>query len=378
MRLRVLDMTSQLKRIRLSELIEQRKEKFDGIEKLPIRGVSKEGFIPPKQKDADTSIYNVFYKNDFVFNPARMELNSIALNKDIEKGICSSLYEIFFVKRTDIILPEYLNMFIKRDEFARRCWFNAIGSARNYFRVPDLGEFEIVVPSIKIQKKYVAVFESLESNLSSYENGLDDLRLVYEGFFDKLKKEKEKAILGDYITEISVKNESCLVKSVLGVNSTGEFGPTKANMFGIDTAKYKVVRKGQFAYNPSRINLGSIAMLDEDECIISPMYVVFEINNDKKLNPIYLNIWLQRKEFLRSTLFYSIGSVRDTFDFNLMCKVEIPLPSLEIQNSIANIFLAIKRRKSILSKLKSTIDNICPILIRGSLLEAEGGESNAN
>ena len=127
-----------LTKYRIGDLIQQRREKYAGAEgALPIRGVSREGFMPPKQEDADTSIYNVFYKGDFVFNPARMELNSIAYNSFYEKAICSSLYEIFYVSRKDILLPEYLNLFVKRDEFARKCWFEAVGSARNYFRVSN-------------------------------------------------------------------------------------------------------------------------------------------------------------------------------------------------------------------------------------------------
>ena len=138
-----------LTKYKLGDLIQQRREKYAGSEDvLPIRGVSREGFMPPKQEDADTSIYNVFYMGDFVFNPARMELNSIAYNSFYEKAICSSLYEIFFVSRKDILLPEYLNLFVKRDEFARKCWFEAVGSARNYFRVSNLSEFYIELPDI--------------------------------------------------------------------------------------------------------------------------------------------------------------------------------------------------------------------------------------
>lgn len=99
-----------LKKYKLGELIAQRREKYDGKEALQSWGVSRDGFIRPKQEDADTSIYNVFYRNDFVFNPARMELNSIALNTIYDKAICSSLYEVFYVTREDIVLPEYLNM----------------------------------------------------------------------------------------------------------------------------------------------------------------------------------------------------------------------------------------------------------------------------
>ena len=102
----------QLTKYKLGDLIAQRREKNKDYD-LPIRGVSREGFIKPKVEEADTSIYNVFYKNDFVFNPARMELNSIALNLDLDKALCSSLYEVFYVKDEKVILPEFLNLHIR-------------------------------------------------------------------------------------------------------------------------------------------------------------------------------------------------------------------------------------------------------------------------
>ena len=167
-----------LTKYKLGALIKQRREKYDGSEELPIRGVAREGFISPKQDGADLSIYNVYYLNDFVFNPARMELNSIALNVFWDKAICSSLYEVFYVVRTDLLLPEYLNLFIKRDEFARKCWFEAVGSARNYFRVSDLSEFEIELPDLPTQQKYVDIYRAMVANQQSYERGLEDLKLV--------------------------------------------------------------------------------------------------------------------------------------------------------------------------------------------------------
>ena len=144
------ELVMSLTKYKIGDLIQQRREKYDGGKDLPVRGVSRDGFILPKQNNADLSIYNVFYQGDFVFNPARMELNSIALNLTFEKGICSSLYEIFYITKPDIVLPEYLNLFIKREEFARKCGFEAVGSARNYFRVSNLAEFEIELPSISI------------------------------------------------------------------------------------------------------------------------------------------------------------------------------------------------------------------------------------
>ncbi len=139
---------------KLGEVITQRREKSDGSP-LPICGVSKDGLIPPKQIDADTSIYNTFYYKDFIFNPARMELNSIAFNDKYEKAICSSLYEVFFVHRTDLILPEYLKLIVKQKWFTRYCEFLGQGSAREYCRFANISEIEIDIPPMEIQEKAV-------------------------------------------------------------------------------------------------------------------------------------------------------------------------------------------------------------------------------
>ena len=158
---------------KLGELITQRREKNNEID-LPIRGVSKEGLIPPKQIDADTSIYNVFYRGDFVFNPARMELNSIAFNDHYDKAICSSLYEVFYVHRKDIIIPEYLALIVKQNWFTRYCEFLGQGSAREYCRFANISEIEINVPSLDIQKKAVwynkIITERIELNQKINDN----------------------------------------------------------------------------------------------------------------------------------------------------------------------------------------------------------------
>lgn len=359
-----------LAKYKLGELIEQRREKYDGKENLPIRGVSKEGFILPKQDGADKSVYNMFYINDFVFNPARMELNSIALNLFFDKAICSSLYEVFYIKRTDIVLPQYLNLYIKRDEFARKCWFEAIGSARNYFRVSNLSEFIIELPSIEIQQKYVNVYNAMLANQQSYERGLDDLKLTCDAYIEELRRKTPCQAIGPYIDFANESNSEYVYTHVQGVESSGSFMDTRANMQGVDIGKYTVVHKGNIAYNPSRINIGSIAIYTGDEpCVVSPMYSVFKVIDTDKILPEYLMLWFGRTEFQRYTWYYAAGSVRDTFDFNLMQEVKFPIPSIETQKGIVNILTAYNTRKEINEKLKSQIKNICPILIKGSLEE---------
>lgn len=148
-----------------------------------------------------------------------------------------------------------------------------------------------------------------------------------------------------------------------GVTSAGKFDESKANTDGLDFSNYKIVSKNDFAYNPSRINVGSIALNLEEKCIVSPMYIVFKITYEKLL-PEYLKLWFSRKEFQRSTLFYAMGSVRDTFDFNLMQDVLLPLPPLEIQQKIVDLYNCYEECKRIANEAREKIKKLCPVLIQ--------------
>lgn len=177
----------ELTKCKLGELITQRREKNDGSD-LPICGVSKDGLIPPKQKDADTSIYNVFYRDDFIFNPARMELNSIAINDMYDRAICSSLYEVFYVHRTDLLLPHYLKLIIRQKWFTRYCEFLGQGSAREYCRFGNISEIEIEFPPIKEQQKIVKAYKTITDRIDlkqKINDNLDDTaQTLYQKYFE--------------------------------------------------------------------------------------------------------------------------------------------------------------------------------------------------
>ena len=364
-----------LSKYKLGELITQRREKYDGKETLCSWGVSRDGFIRPKQEDADTSIYNVFYRNDFVFNPARMELNSIALNSFYDKAICSSLYEIFYVTREDIVLPEYLNMFIKRDEFARKCWYEAIGSARNYFRVGDLSQFEIALPSIEQQRKYVDVYLALQNNLAAYQSKVEELKMVCDGYLDKLKAENEKLKIGEFIEQYDKRNSDNRLKlnSVKGISTEKSFIDTKADMNGVSLTSYKVVETSTFVYVPDTSRRGdkmAIALnRDREPILVSSIYTTFKSKDTSKLLPEYLFMFFDRPEFDRYARFNSWGSAREVFTMDDMNDVEIPIPDISVQREIVNIHKCYIERQRIAEALKEQLKNICPVLIRGSLTE---------
>lgn len=364
-----------LTKYKLGDLIQQRREKYDGIEDLPAYGVSRDGFIQPKQEGANTSIYNVYYRFDFVFNPARMELNSIALNMYFDKAICSSLYEIFYVTRTDILLPEYLNMFVKRDEFARKCWFEAIGSARNYFRVANLSEFEIFLPPIDIQRKYVAVYNAMLANQQSYERGLKDLKLTCDAYIEELRRNTPSVAIGQYLMPSDERNTLNLsADSVRGLSVSKDMIETKANMNGVSVSNYKIVPPRYIAYVSDTSRRGDKMSLGfnrtKETFLVSSISTVFKTDT-RYLLPEFLMLYICREEFDRYARFHSWGSARETFDWDEMCDVRIPIPSIEIQQDIVNIYEAYLTRKGINEKLKTQIKDLCPILIKGSIEEAQ-------
>ena len=172
--------------------------------------------------------------------------------------------------------------------------------------------------------------------------------------------------LEDFIEKVDIRNSNNAydVSYLRGVTSDGVFDKSKAKTDGIDFSKYKIVEPGVFAYNPSRINLGSIALC-ESTYIISPMYVVFKIKDDKskELLAEYLNIWFTRSEFRRSTLFYASGSVRDTFSLEEMKRVKIPIPPIDVQKAIVSIFKIILTFKDIASRAESALKPLCPSLM---------------
>ena len=169
---------------KLGDIISQRREKYNG-ENLPICGVTRDGFIPPKQKDADLSLYNVFYKDDFVFNPARMELNAIVFNDIYEKAICSSLYEIFYVSKPDIVLPSFLALLVKQAWFTRYCEFLGSGSAREYCRVVNISEMEIEYPDLDEQRRIVNEYDVIRNRIALKRRINDNLEAIAQSVFQE-------------------------------------------------------------------------------------------------------------------------------------------------------------------------------------------------
>lgn len=153
--------------------------------------------------------------------------------------------------------------------------------------------------------------------------------------------------LEEYIRPVDIRNKDLSVSKLLGVSIEKHFITSIANTVGTDFSSYKVVKKGQFAYGPVTSRNGekiSIALLEEDECIISSSYSVFEISQPDLLDAEYLMLWFSRPEFDRYARYMSHGSVREIFDWDELCKVELPVPELSVQRQIVCSHKTITKR----------------------------------
>ena len=165
-------------------------------------------------------------------------------------------------------------------------------------------------------------------------------------------------LLGDYISPVDIRNKDLKITNLLGVSIGKCFIPSIANTVGTDFSNYKIVRKGQFAYGPVTSRNGdkiSIALLDEEECIISSSYTVFEVTRKDELDPEYLMLWFSRPEFDRYARYRSHGSVREIFGWDEMCAVDVPVPDIKKQRKIVKAYKTITDRINLKQRINDNL-----------------------
>tara|TARA_R110000868_G_scaffold395447_1_gene667120 strand:- start:5460 stop:6722 length:1263 start_codon:yes stop_codon:yes gene_type:complete len=180
--------------------------------------------------------------------------------------------------------------------------------------------------------------------------------------------------LGDYIEPCNEKNEGNHIKILQGISNRKYFQKAKTNTIGIDLSKYRVVRKGQFAFNRATTRNGdriSIALRFDEDCIVSPSYRIFKSKDENILNSEYLMMWFKRPEFDRYARFKSHGSAHEFFDLDEMYEVELPIPSIEKQNEIVNEYNTITNRIALNEQLNQKLEETAQALYKHWFVDFE-------
>jgi len=372
-----------LTKYKLGSLLQLSEERNDELKYAldSVKGISiQKRFIETKADMEGVSLkpYILVKPDCFAYVPITSrngEKITIAHNDSQNTYIVSSSYVVFSVARNDLVLSDYLFMYFNRPEFDRYARFNSWGSAREAFSWDDMCDIDIELPDIEVQQKYVDIYNAMLDNQRVYESGLEDMKLVCDGYIDVLRNELPLEAIGKHIRLSDATNNALEYgeEDVRGISIEKKFIFTKADMSGVSLKPYAVVAPREFAYVTVTSRNGekiSLAFNDSEQSYIcSSSYIVFGVVNPNTLWPEYLHILLSRSEFDRYSRFNSWGSARETFDWSEMCEVQIPIPDISTQKAIAEIFKAYITRKRINELLKAQIKDLCPILIKGSLEE---------
>ena len=368
-----------LTKYKLGDLIEQTDNRNDQLIYTldDVKGISiKKNFIETKadMKDVSLKPYKLVNANTFAYvtvTSRNGEKITLAHNTTANTYIVSSSYIVFKVKKTELLLSDYLFMYFNRPEFDRFSRFNSWGSARETFSWEDMCDIDIELPSLEIQQKYVNVYNALIENQRCYERGLDDLKLTCDAYIEDLRRKIPCEPIEAYIERHDIKNGINGTKNVMGVSTTKEFRKPTSKVNPNELENYKVVKPRQISFvqttHNEKVFCNAFNNTDED-IVVTSVNEVFS-TNEEILLPEYLVMFFNRTEFDRYARYHSWGSARETFTWNDLIKVEIPIANITVQKSIVDIYTVYKKRKKINEKLKTQIKDICPILIKGSLDE---------
>lgn len=318
----------------------------------------------------DLSNYKIVKRGQFgckLMSVGRDGRLPISLLTEYDEAVISPAYHVFKVDES-ICLPEYLMLVFLKHEFERELWFKGDADVRAGVSWDYFCETKIPLPDLETQKKYVGIYDNLLELSNNHEKSFADLQLITNTFTEKLAEKYGTKSLGDYIHITDTRNRDLTVKKVQGISIQKKFIDSKANMEGVPLEGYKVIRPREFAYvtvtsrNGQKISIG---LNDSTESyIVSSTYVSFAVKDTDRLMPEFLLLWFKRPEFDRYARYNSWGSARETFDWSEMQRVLLPIPPITVQKSIVAIYHALEARKRLTERLKTTIKEISPILIK--------------
>lgn len=324
------------------------------------------------QTGLDFSKYKIVRKGRFACNimhVGRDERFPVSLYVEEHPAIVSPAYVTFEVIDANVVLPEYLMIVFQKPEFDRYSWYVSDSSVRGGLEWERFCEIEIPIPDdIEAQKNVVTVYNELLRNQRSYENSLNDLQLICDTFIEDLAKKKSLKRLGDYIEKISLKNSNDQLKSLVGISERKEFRLPAGKVNKENLSNHLIINKNEFGYiprmNPFKPLAVALSFFDYP-VLLSPSYVAFRITNTKILLPEFLLLIFKRAEFDRYAAYNAWSSTRDTFNWEDMCEVQLPIPDIEVQQSIVTIYHVLESRKKINQDLKNIITPLCPVLLKG-------------
>lgn len=338
-----------------------------------VRGISIEKkliFTKADMNGVSLSPYKIMKPNDFCYVTVTSRNGnkiSLAMNDTKSTFILSSSYIVFRSKDENILLPYYLYLLLSRTEFDRYSRFNSWGSARETFDWTEMCRVKIPLPSIETQRELVAVYNGLKELAEENEKLLKPLSKSCEAFIVDCKKKYEKKRLGDLIEDIDIKNSDNKIKAVKSVSVTKEFKETGAKVNKEELSGYKLVPPRHLSYVQTTKNekcFANALNTSNETYVVTSVNKVIKSKNESILDIGFLHLFLRRNEFDRFAIFNSWGSAREVFSYEDLCDAQIPLPPIQIQQKIVDLYNCYEECKRIAKEAREKISNLCPALIQ--------------
>jgi type I restriction enzyme S subunit len=343
-----------------------------------VRGISiLKKLIPTKadMQDVSLSPYKLLKPREFSYVTVTSRNGgkiSLAINDTEETYMVSSSYLVFRAIDSERLLPEYLYILLSRSEFDRLSRFNSWGSARETFDWSEFCHIQIPLPDIDVQQELVDTYNGLKALAEQNEALIKPLTEACQAYIVDCKMKYTKVKIGEYIEEYIQQNLELKysLEDVRGVSIQKKFIDTKANMDDVPLNKYKIVKDGMFAFNVNTARMGekfAITLCKDNTHLVSSIYGVFQVLDKAILLPEYLYLIFNREDFDRYVRFNSWGSARETFTYDEMCDVSIPLPPIEVQHAIVDIYNCAEEAKKIANDAREKMKNLCPALVQRAI-----------
>lgn len=368
----------QSKMVFLGDYIEQSDlRNSDGIlGEDKVRGLSTAKGMTPTKANLDGVLlnsYKVVLPDEIAFVPdtsRRGDKMSLGKNNTEENLLVSSISCVIRVKDKNTLNPDFLYLMFCRPEFDRYARFHSWGSAREAFTYEDMCRVQIPLPPIEEQQKVVNSWKAFREIKEQNEAIAAPLMQVCQSYIQELKQKYESVEIGSYIEEANEKNSDDIygASSVRGLATSKGMIETKANMDGVSVSTYKIVKPGEIAFVPDTSRRGDKMSLGYNESkesvLVSSISCVIRIKDEEKISPQFLYLWYCRPEFDRYARFHSWGSAREAFTYNDMQRVRIPLPPIDVQRAIVNIYNCANEAKRIAEEADRKSREVCPALIQ--------------
>ena len=232
----------------------------------------------------------------------------------------------------------------------------AQGTKQQNLSYDIIEKFKIAYPTFQEQEKLNKFIALLDERIATQNKIIEDLKKLKSAIIEieYTPNTKTTSHIGNVIEQISKRNKNNAIQNVLSVSNRQGFIKQSdqfenRNVASEDTSNYKIVEKNDFAFNPARINVGSIARLTTfEKGIVSPMYICFR--TQENVAPEYIDFFFESKHFYCEIQKRLEGSVRQCLSFEGLCNIPFSLPSLEMQQRIG------KRLFTLGQKMKTETD----------------------